>query len=34
MTVMPPMLGILTKAQIRDVVAYLAALKGKTSVKK
>ena len=29
MTVMPPMLGILTKPQIRDVVAYLAALKGK-----
>jgi mono/diheme cytochrome c family protein len=34
MTVMPPMLGILTKPQIRDVVAYLAALKGKTSPKK
>jgi putative heme-binding domain-containing protein len=34
MTVMPPMLGILTKLQIRDVVAYLAALKGKTSPKK
>ncbi|MDI1315523.1 PVC-type heme-binding CxxCH protein [Prosthecobacter sp.] len=29
MTIMPPMLGILTKPQIRDVVAYLAALKGK-----
>ena len=34
MTVMPPMLGILTTPQIRDVVAYLAALKGKTSPKK
>jgi len=33
MTVMPPMLGILTKPQIRDVVAYLAGLKGKTSKK-
>jgi mono/diheme cytochrome c family protein len=26
---MPPMLGILTKRQIRDVVAYLASLKTK-----
>lgn len=33
MSVMPPMLGILTKPQIRDVVAYLAGLKGKTSKK-
>jgi quinoprotein glucose dehydrogenase len=35
-SVMPPMLGILTKPQIRDVVAYLfpASLKGKTSKKK
>ena len=29
MTIMPPMLGILTKPQLRDVVAYLAALKAK-----
>ena len=29
MSVMPPMLGILTKPQIRDVVAYLAGLKAK-----
>ncbi|MEZ5386092.1 MAG: HEAT repeat domain-containing protein [Prosthecobacter sp.] len=28
-SVMPPMLGILTKPQIRDVVAYLASLKSK-----
>jgi putative heme-binding domain-containing protein len=28
-SVMPPMLGILTKAEIRDVVAYLASLKAK-----
>ncbi len=30
-SVMPPMLGILTKPQIRDVVAYLASLKAKKS---
>jgi cytochrome c1 len=29
MSIMPPMLGILTKRQIRDVVAYLASLKTK-----
>ncbi len=29
MSVMPPMLGLLTKPQIRDVVAYLAGLKAK-----
>jgi putative heme-binding domain-containing protein len=29
-SVMPPMLGILTKSEIRDVVAYLASLKAKT----
>lgn len=29
-SVMPPMLGILTKEQIRDVVAYLSSLKGKS----
>jgi putative heme-binding domain-containing protein len=29
-SVMPPMLGILTKTEIRDVVAYLASLKAKT----
>lgn len=29
-SVMPPMLGILTKPEIRDVVAYLASLKAKT----
>ncbi|WP_395752059.1 PVC-type heme-binding CxxCH protein [Prosthecobacter sp.] len=34
MSVMPPMFGILTKPQIRDVVAYLAGLKGKSSKKK
>ncbi|MBE2285951.1 MAG: HEAT repeat domain-containing protein [Prosthecobacter sp.] len=28
-SVMPPMLGILTKTEIRDVVAYLASLKAK-----
>ena len=28
-SVMPPMLGILTKPQVRDVVAYLASLKAK-----
>lgn len=28
-SVMPPMLGILTKPQIRDVVAYLASLQGR-----
>jgi putative heme-binding domain-containing protein len=33
-SVMPPMLGILTKPQIRDVVAYLAGLKAKTTKKK
>lgn len=33
-SVMPPMLGILTKPQIRDVVAYLASLKGKSTKKK
>ncbi|MBB5033223.1 PVC-type heme-binding CxxCH protein [Prosthecobacter vanneervenii] len=32
-SVMPPMLGILTKPQIRDVVAYLAGLKGKSGKK-
>ncbi|MBK8095350.1 MAG: HEAT repeat domain-containing protein [Verrucomicrobiaceae bacterium] len=32
-SVMPPMLGILTKAEIRDVVAYLASLKSKTKKK-
>ncbi|MFC5454831.1 PVC-type heme-binding CxxCH protein [Prosthecobacter fluviatilis] len=34
MSVMPPMLGILTKPQIRDVVAYLSSLKAKSSKKK
>jgi cytochrome c1 len=29
MSIMPPMLGILTKRQVRDVVAYLASLKTK-----
>jgi putative heme-binding domain-containing protein len=29
LSVMPPMLGILTKTEIRDVVAYLASLKAK-----
>ncbi len=33
-SVMPPMLGILTKPQIRDVVAYLASMKPKSSTKK
>ncbi|MFN0077196.1 MAG: PVC-type heme-binding CxxCH protein [Prosthecobacter sp.] len=33
-SVMPPMIGMLTKPQIRDVVAYLASLKSKTSKKK
>jgi quinoprotein glucose dehydrogenase len=33
-SVMPPMLGMLTKPQIRDVVAYLTSLKSKTSKKK
>ena len=32
-SVMPPMLGILTKTEIRDVVAYLASLKAKTKKK-
>lgn len=32
-SIMPPMLGILTKPQIRDVVAYLATLKGGKSKK-
>lgn len=34
MTVMPPMLGILTKPQIRDVVSYLSSLKKTTTKKK
>jgi len=34
MSIMPPMLGILTKPQIRDVVAYLSSLKAKSSKKK
>lgn len=33
-SVMPPMLGILTRQEIRDVVAYLAELKPKSSKKK
>ena len=33
LSVMPPMLGILTKTEIRDVVAYLASLKAKSSKK-
>ena len=33
-SVMPPMLGILTKPQIRDVVAYLASMKSKSTKKK
>ena len=33
-SVMPPMLGILTKPQIRDLVAYLASLKSKSTKKK
>lgn len=33
-SVMPPMLGILTKPQIRDLVAYLASMKSKGSKKK
>lgn len=33
-SVMPPMLGILTKPQLRDVVAYLASLKAKSTKKK
>ncbi|MGV3659213.1 MAG: PVC-type heme-binding CxxCH protein [Prosthecobacter sp.] len=33
-SVMPPMLGILTRPQIRDLVAYLASMKAKSSKKK
>jgi putative heme-binding domain-containing protein len=32
-SVMPPMLGILTPHEVRDVVAYLASLKGKSKGK-